>query len=159
MAHVSIADVQFYLDKNKLEIDENDQLEDETTYVDIVFSRVSNLYSVSGWTDATTTPSLIKRIIAMLIAASRYNKIYSEEDDAGNRYAGKLEARAYGLIDMIISGQASVLDSSMNPLAETADPKFWPNDVSNASEVMNALGQILAQAGEDDIKVRMSMRF
>lgn len=157
MAHVSIDNVQVFLDKSKLTIDENDQLEDEPTYADIVLSRIANAYTVSGWIDAATTPTLVKRIIAMLIAAARYNKIYSEEDDAGNRYAGKLEARAYSLIDMVVSGQASLLDSSLATLPDFADPKFWPDDTTGALAVYNALGRQVAAPGDDDIKVRMSM--
>jgi hypothetical protein len=156
MPHVTVGDVQVWLDAGKLLIPENDTLPEDQTFADIVFGRIGQVYTTTTWVDATTTPPLIKRIIAMLIAANRYNKIYSEEDDAGNRYANKLEGRAYDMVNMIVSGQIIVLDPSAVPIAGANVPVFYPDDQTGAVEIMNALGEIIGIAGSEDIKFTMA---
>ena len=158
MARVTPDDVQVYLDPDLFEIPENDLIPEEQTFADQVFSRVSTAYDVSTWVDAATTPGLVRRILAMLIAANRYNKAHSEDDDAGNRYAYKLENRAWELVNMIVSGQALLYDATLL-ISDVIDPKFWPTDASGASEVLDALGHIVGLEGSDDIKFRMSASF
>lgn len=157
MPHVTVGDVQVWLDAEKLELPDNDPLDEDQTFTDIVFSRVGQIYVTTGWTSATTTPAIIRRIIAMLIAANRYNKIYSEEDDAGNRYANKLEARAYDMIGMIVDGQIVVIDPVGGlPIANENNPVFWPDDTAGAIEIRNALGDLIGIAGSEEIKFTMA---
>jgi hypothetical protein len=156
MAHVTVGDVQVYLDVNKLALPENDPLEEDQTFADIVFASVGQVYDFSSWTNETTTPALIRRVLAMLIAANRYNKIYSEEDDAGNRYADKIEARALEILASISDGTILLYDASLLPLPETHDPSFYPNDATGASIIYDALGFVVGEAGSEDIKFRMA---
>ena len=158
MARVTPDDIQVYLDEDLFEIAENDLVPEEQTFADQVFSRVSTAYDVSTWVDAGSTPGLVRRILAMLIAANRYNKAHSEDDDAGNRYAYKLENRAWELVNMIVSGQALLYDSTLL-VSDLIDPKFWPTDTTGASDVMDAMGHIVGVQGTDDIKFRMSASF
>lgn len=158
MARVTPDDIQVYLDEDLFEIPENDTVPEEQTFADQVFSRVSTAYDVSTWVNTATTPGLIRRILAMLIAANRYNKQHSEDDDAGNRYAYKLENRAWELVNMVVSGQALLYDATLL-VSDLIDPKFWPTDQTGASDVLDAMGHIVALQGADDIKFRMSSSF
>lgn len=158
MARVTPDDVQVYLDEDLFQIAENDPLPEEQTFADQVFSRVSTAYDTATWVDTGSTPALVRRILAMLVAANRYNKAHSEDDDAGNRYAYKLENRAWELVNMIVSGQALLYDATLL-VSDLIDPKFWPNDTTGASDVLDALGHIVGVQGTDDIKFRMSSSF
>lgn len=143
-----------YLDVDLYPIPENDSFPEEQTFADMVFSRLSTAYTTTTWIDSATTPALVRRILAMLIAANRYNKKHAEDDDAGNRYAYKLENRAWELVNMIVSGQALLYDASLL-ISDLIDPKFWPDDTTGALEIYDALGVIVAPAGSEDIKFRM----
>jgi hypothetical protein len=159
MARVTGTDVQVYLDEDLFPIPENDTFPEEPTFADMVFARLGQIYDTSTWLDTATTPSLIRRIIAMLVAANRYNKKHAEDDDAGNRYAYKLENRAWELVNLIMSDQAVLYDASLIELAELNDPRFWPTDATGASNVLDAMGHIVGVQGSDDIKFRMSASF
>lgn len=160
MAHVSVAEVQHWLDPEKLHIAENDALPEDDQISPFVFGRLATIYNVAAWDTPSTTPSVVRKIIAMLIAANRYNKVYSETDDAGNRYAGKLEGVAWDRVNMIVNGQISLFDATGDVLiTNLTDTEFWPTDATGRSDVMNALGIVTAVAGDDDIKFRMSQTF
>jgi hypothetical protein len=159
MARVTSDDVQIYLDEDLFEVPENDTFPEEPTFADMVFARLGQVYDTSTWLTTVTTPALVRRILAMLIAANRYNKKHSEDEDSGNKYAYKLENRAWDLVKLIIDDQAVLYDASLLEIAELNDPKFWPTDTSNASEVRDALGYLFASQGNDDIKFRMSASF
>lgn len=160
MAHISIAEVQHWLDPSKLEIPDNDQLVEDAEIAPLVLGRLATTYNVAAWDTPSTTPSVVRKIIAMLVAGNRYNKVYSETDDAGNRYAGKLEGRAWDLVNMIVDGKISLFDATGDVLiSNITESKFWPNDDTGRSDVMNALGRVTAVAGDNDIKFKMSMTF
>jgi hypothetical protein len=159
MARVTSDDVQVYLDEDLFEIPENDTFPEEQNFADIVFARLGQVYDTSTWLTTNTTPALVRRILAMLIAANRYNKKHSEDEDSGNKYAYKLENRAWDLIKLILDDQAVLYDASLLELAELNDPKFWPTDATGASEVQDALGYLVGVQGSDDIKFRMSASF
>jgi hypothetical protein len=157
MAHVSVAEVQHWLDPNKLRLDDNDQLVEDDEISPLVLGRLAAAYNVTGWDSPSTTPSVVRKIIAMLIAGNKYNKVYSETDDAGNRYASKLEGIAWDRVNMVVSGQISLFDATGDVLiGDLSIPKFWPDDDTGRRDVANALGVVTAVAGEDDIKFRMS---
>lgn len=158
MARVTPDDVQVYLDEDLFEIPENDTFPEEQTFADMVFSRLAGVYDTTGWTSTANTPGLVRRILAMLVAANKYNKKHSEDDDAGNRYAYKLENRAWELVNMIVSGQALLYDATLL-LSDLVDPKFWPTDTTGASMVLDAMGNIVGLEGSDDVKFRMSASF
>jgi|SRR5215218_4511004 len=159
MARVTPDDVQVFLDEDLFEIPENDTFPEEQTFADLVFARLGQAYDTTTWTSTGTTPALVRRILSMLIAANRYNKAHAEDEDAGNKYAFKLENRAWELVKLILEDQAVLYDASFLELAELNDPKFWPTDASSASAVINALGFLVGPEGSDDVKFRMSASF
>lgn len=159
MARVTPDDVQVYLDDDLFPIPENDQFPEEQSYADMVFARLGQAYDTTAWLNTASTPALVRRILAMLIAANRYNKKHAEDDDAGNKYAYKLENRAWDLVKLILEDQAVLYDATLLEIAELNDPRFWPTDATGASDVLDAMGNILAYQGADDIKFRMSASF
>jgi hypothetical protein len=158
MARVTQGDVQVYLDVDLFPIPGNDTFPEEQTFADMVFARLGQAYDTTAWLTSGTTPALVRRILAMLIAANRYNKKHAEDDDAGNRYAYKLENRAWELVNMIVSGQALLYDGSLL-LSDLIDPKFWPDDTTGAVAIYDALGHFFSEAGSEDIKFRMGASF
>jgi hypothetical protein len=155
MARITPDDVQVYLDVDTFPIPENDTIPEEPTFADMVFARLGQVYDTTGWTTSSNTPGLVRRILAMLVAANRYNKKHAEDDDAGNRYAFKLENRAWELVQLILSDQAVLYDASLLEIAELNDPKFWPDDTTGAVAIYDALGRLFSEAGSEDIKFRM----
>jgi hypothetical protein len=156
--HVGIAEVQSWLDPGKLLLPNNDPLPEEFNQATIVLARLSQVYNTATWVDAATTPMLVRVIIAIRIAANRYNKSYSEESDAGNKYANKLERMAENLLQDLANGILQLTDAeSTNPSAN--NPIFYPDDLTGASQIVDAQGFIIGWEGSEDIKFTMADRY
>lgn len=159
MAHVTVTEVQSWLDPAKLPIAANDPLPEEVNAATGVIGRLANVYPEAvTWTTEANTPLMVRVIISALTAAYRYNKIYSEEEDTGNRYANKLEARALELLSMLINGDLQITDVPVTTIT-SFDPQFWPTDATGALPVFDARGFLMAYPGDDDVKFTMSSRF
>jgi hypothetical protein len=123
--------VQQWLEQTKLTVahvpDELDQ-----TAKDITFGRVSQVYDVSTWVDAITTPSLILRIMSMFIAAWMYESQYSEDlpIDANN-WGVKLENMANDLLTQI-ADKGILLGDEPVPGGSLGAPVFYPTDVQDS---------------------------
>jgi hypothetical protein len=159
MAHVTVAEVQGWLDKDREPIPENDPLDDDVQFSTLVFAKIQQVMNTAGWIDVSTTPPVIRKIIACLVAANRYNRIYAEEEDAGNKYAGKLERLAWGWIQDIIDGKMVVLDNSGVEILNANDPRFYPTDATGAATIYDALGNKIGEPGSEDIKFTMAATF
>lgn len=158
-SHVTVAEVQSWLDQDKLPLAPNDPLPEEANAAAGVLARLANVYpEASTWTDNTNTPALVRVIISALTAAYRYNKIYSEEEDAGNRYAGKLEGRALEMLSMLVNGDVLITDVPVT-LITSFDPLFWPGDLTGATKIYDGQGLLIGWEGSEDIKFHMSDRF
>jgi len=160
--HVTIEEVQAWLDENKLELPDNDPLPEEQHVVNHVFSSVAQIFDTSTWVDADTTPDLLRTIISGLVAARRYNKVYSESDDAGNRYANKIENQLNVLLEQVVDGTITLIDveGGSSPAQISANnPVYWPTDLTGALEVFDARGILIQPAGSQDIKFRIGQEF
>lgn len=84
------------------------------------------------WVDPSTTPDLIRTIIAKKYGAWIYQRQYSEDvGTSDNTYADKLDANA----EMLITG---ILDGSIIVDGYTEDVTtitFYPNDASSAQDL------------------------
>lgn len=130
MARVTQREVQSWLELTKLSIaalntDLLLQLEEE------VLVQLSPVYNVSAWTDETTTPQIVRVIIAKMYASWHIDKMYSENQDEGNDYSARLLANANMLLAGLVSGLFEIpgIDSP-NP----GSPSFYPTDASSALE-------------------------
>ncbi|SRR6266496_360901 len=128
--HITVAEANAWAEKSKLNFGELDS-ELEATQVTQVLGRVSLAYNVSGWVDANTTPSLIRKIIAMLYVGWFYQLTYSE-DDSTNSYGLLLIHQAETLIDGIVDGAINLVDAVAGTDLNLAQPAFYPNDASSA---------------------------
>lgn len=151
MALIDVDDVQPWLEPTKLNLDHNDNLPEAPFWEDVIKSRLSAVgIDTTTWVDVSTTPSLIKSIIGMLVAASRYNAFYSESEDGGNPYADKLEARAMMLIDGIAAGTIDIIGLPDDPVTGGfGSPLFYPTDTTG----------LLDDEEDGEIKFTMGMRF
>ncbi len=162
MAHVTVAEVQAWLDPDKIDLADNDTLPEEEHVSNFVLSRLAQVFDTSGWTNSSNTPMLVKTIISGITAGRRYNKVYSETEDAGNRYANKIEAIMTDMLGQVIAGTLTLIDvETGNPPAQVTanNPIFWPNDLTGALEVFDATGRVVQPVLSQDVKFRVGMEF
>lgn len=130
MAYITLADVQAWCD-TKLPLGSVDSnLEGQMSSQ--VLSRIARMFDTSGWTDNTTTPTIIRSIIAMKYVSWMYSKYFSEDQVGTNEYALRLDQMAETLIAGILDGTVDVPgggDPTGYGVAE-----YYPNDLSSAQE-------------------------
>lgn len=142
MALVTVDEVQAWLERSKLTLAPDDTLPEEQTASEVVLSRLSTKFDVTKWTSTASTPKLVRKIIAMLVAAWRYNTVYSETGDSGNPYADKLEARAELLLQQILDGALVLQDVTNDGPAVKGTLSFYPTDASTAINDKNDKGRV-----------------
>lgn len=131
MSLIDVSDVQPWLEKSKLRLDHDDALEEEPFISEKLRSRLAGCgFDVAGWIDKDSTPVLVRGIIGMLVAAQRYNAVYSETDEeSGNPYANKLQERADMLVEGICAGSIDLLDVDDDPASSgSGSVSFYPTD-------------------------------
>lgn len=127
----TLPEVQQWLEQSKLTVGTVEQpLHDH--FRDVVFSRLAGVYNTSGWVSASTTPGLVRHIVAMQIAAVLYKRAYSEDNSSDDSYGAWLESEAKSLLE----GLASTLLElpGADPVEASAEPEFWPNDSTEVEE-------------------------
>lgn len=133
MAIIEVKDANAWTDQTKAYLTalDADLVSQQTAEV---LSRISAVYDTTGWTTPENTPTLIKKIIAMLYVGWYYQKVYSEDEDT-NSYGLMLIADAERLIDGIVA-ETLILDAPptliVNPLKPSSGDVF-PNDASSAT--------------------------
>jgi hypothetical protein len=80
--------------------------------------------------DETTTPKLVRKILAMLYTGWFYLRTYSEDEDISN-YGQLLISQAEKLISGIVTGTL-VLDDVTTPPSNPDTADFYPTDASSA---------------------------
>jgi hypothetical protein len=133
MAHISLEEAQAWLDNNKLTLDEVDS-ELEEAAVAVAFSALSTRFDTTVWTDDTDTPSLVRKVIAMLHTAWYYNRAYSEEADETPAYGRWLESLATSLLGGLAGGSIDVDPDSEDDRGSWAYPSFYPTDLATLDE-------------------------
>lgn len=128
MARITVEDVQGWVESSKLSITDLDmsflpQIETE------VLAILGTVYDTAVWVDASSTPSLVKVIIAKMYAGWLYDKHYSENQAERNEYAQMLKDNANMLISGLTDGTVEL--PGITP-ASTQGPSFYPNDISSA---------------------------
>lgn len=128
--HITADEANAWAEKTKLNFGELD-IELENAQATQVLARVSQVYTVTSWVDASTTPALIRKIIAMLYAGWYFQRTYSEDSNI-NTYGIMLVTQAETLIDGIISGAIVIVDVPPGTDLQLSVPVFYPNDTSSA---------------------------
>jgi len=129
MAHVTESDVQAWLEESKLEVGTLEAEFEVQIATEVLGRIVTAAYDVTGWTDSTNTPVLVKKIIAMLYAGWYYDKVYSETSET-NQYAQRLKRAAETLLLGIIAGTTDL--GEVPGISDLGSPVFFPTDVSSA---------------------------
>lgn len=134
MAHVTLLEVQAWLEGTKLTLSSLEaELEDEISQQ--VLSRLAMAYpnEYVAWTNETTTPKLVRSVIAMKYAGWYYDRQYSENPE-DNSYADRLRTEAQNLLDGIVAGTIDILEVAGLPTI--GEPLFYPTDVSSAPDAV-----------------------
>jgi hypothetical protein len=129
MARIEVPDAQAWVEKTKLDFTNLDpglleQIESQ------VVGRLAGQFDTSTWTDHTTTPKMVKSVIAMFFVAWFYDRTYSEDQEQGNDYAAMLRAQAEALLVGILDGSTVLPEVPGDN--EPSGPSFYPNDESSA---------------------------
>lgn len=129
-AHITLLEAQAWADGRKLVLTSVDN-ELEVSQTSQVFGSLSQVYDTSTWVDALTTPTLVRKIIAMLYVGWYFQRAYSEDADLST-YGLLLVAQAQKLLDGLIAGSI-VLPITEAPAPLNNDrPSFYPTDASSA---------------------------
>lgn len=101
-----------------------DQLEGE------ILPRIQSTVDTTTWTDAVTTPQIVRTLIAKTYVSWLIDRQYSEDEDL-NAYAARLMANATMLLEGIIDGSIEI--PGVPDAANNGMPSFYPNDQSSAA--------------------------
>lgn len=139
MAHITTSDVQVWLETTKLAISSIDP----TLEVDVSNEVISQLTGQFGaytptWVDNTSTPQIVKQIIAMEYAGWVYDRAFSEvvTNEAQVSYGATLRGWATNLINDILGGSILIAEIGSGPVNEA--PIFYPTDVSSTWDAWRA---------------------
>jgi hypothetical protein len=97
-----------------------------------VFGRLSDRFDTSLWVDPGSTPTLVRKVVGLLVAAWEYARAVAEDvvEAGALTYDVRLEARAWQIVAMILDGS---LDIGIPPdtSGQVADSLiFFPTDQS-----------------------------
>jgi hypothetical protein len=130
VAHIDVTDAEAWAEALKLPITTLDvNLEDGIATQ--VLAKLAVVITVTSWLNPSSTPDIVRKIIAMQYVASYINRAQSSEEDLNN-YALWLWANAETLIEGLISG-ALVIDPTVPPPPDPSSPLYYPTDASSAA--------------------------
>lgn len=126
--HVSLLELNAWTDGAKLEVGVIDAGLEESNAVE-VFGQLSSVFDSSTWLDETTTPQLIRKLLAMRYVGWYFLRTYSEDTDISN-YGMLLLAQADALLQGLLTGSI-ILPEVPVPLSNE-QATFYPTDASSA---------------------------
>jgi hypothetical protein len=127
--YITVDEANAYADKNKLIVTAVD-VDLETSQAVQLFAKLGQVYDVSTWVDDTTTPSLVRKVLAMYYTGWFYLRTYSEDEDVST-YGQMLIRQADDLLAGIVAGTLVLSDVSV-PAINPDQPSFYPDDASSA---------------------------
>ena len=133
MAHIEIQDARDWAEQTKMALDslETNLLAQVEA---MVLGRISKAYDISMWATAATTPTLVKKIIAMFYVADLYDRQYSEDAETGSPWSSYLRGSAEALIEGIVDSTIDLIDLDPGQTAPSGSPSFYPTDASSAQQ-------------------------
>lgn len=129
MPYLEVGDINALSDGTKLAFTAVD-LDLESSVIAEIFAQIGQEYAVALWTQKSSTPALVIKIIAMFYVAWYYQRVYSEDNNP-NSYGMLLIARGQRLIDGIVSGILNLPDSVTPAINVNDSALFYPNDASS----------------------------
>lgn len=133
MSNIDIQEARAWTEKTKLDLGTSLDDELEGSIASQVIGQIAQVYETSGWVDSSTTPKIVRSIIAMLYVSWYYSRTYAEDVGPGvTTYGELLRQRAQALIADIIAGNI-VLDD-LGTSEDVGSPAFYPTDTSTATD-------------------------
>jgi hypothetical protein len=134
MPHITSEEAQAWAEQTKLSLPAtlNDALEDQIAAE--VLSALTSQYDVSTWVDESSTPKLVKTIMAMKYVAWVYLRQYSEDENIQGNYGNLLRADADRMIAGINNGSLAIVEVPADQV-DAGQPLFYPTDASSAMSV------------------------
>ena len=143
MAHIQLSDAQAWAESSKLNITALDvALEDAITTQ--VFAQLQYKFDTSNWSDETTTPALVRQVIAMQYVAWYYQRTYSQEP-AASEYGNYLLAQASTILAGILGGTLVLGGNIVLSTYIDDTPDFEPNDATDLTGLIGPafmMGQV-----------------
>ena len=147
MALIDVGDVQSWFTEDRLQLEFEDELPEETNVSNKVLAKISKRYDVTLWISVATTPALVKSVISAQVAAIRYRKQYADQLEEAS-YADWLDDWAMTTLDGIVDGTIPLLDivtdDELVIAQESSSASFSPTD---------------AEIDDDAAKFTMDMSF
>jgi hypothetical protein len=134
-ANIDIQEAQAWTEKTKLDLGTSLDGELEASISAQVIGQIAQVYDTSSWSDSSTTPRLVRSIVAMLYVAWYYDRSYSEDAGAGSSYGALLRMNANTLLTGIVAGNIALSD--VTPAVDTGQPAFFPTDTSTAADPLD----------------------
>jgi len=128
---ITLADVQAWLEPTKLTLPTIDPALDLQVETQLL-AQLEAGFDVTAWTNSTTTPEIIRTIMAMEYASLVYDKQYSEDSDQTNPYAARLDMMANDLLQGTLTGSVTV--DGYIAASDHSGPDFYPTDTSSAPD-------------------------
>lgn len=138
---ITLDDVQSWFTTDRLSLELTDDIPEESNISPQVLAVVSNRYDTSTWIDPTSTPRLIRSVIAARVAALRYRKVYADQMEGEFEYSTWLEEWALTTLNGIADGSLPLLDVPTDDLTEAqsaASISFFPTDTDEIKFTMDA---------------------
>jgi hypothetical protein len=138
-AHIVTSDVQTWLESTKLSVASIEPgLEGQMASE--VLGRLAETFSAYTplWVDSTTTPAIVKQIIAMYYASWIFDRSYAEvvTNEAQVSYGATIRGWAMKLLNDVITG--GVIIPELGSGSAATGPIFYPNDVSSTWDAWRA---------------------
>jgi hypothetical protein len=133
MPLVNIQDVQNWLSDNRLLVDVTDDLDDIAGFEEHIKAQLSTLYDTTLWTDASSTPVLVRSVLGARLAALRYRKVYADQADE-LPHADWLEAWATSTVEGILNGTLPLTDATdVETASAQSSISFYPDDTTEVT--------------------------
>jgi hypothetical protein len=131
MARINVQEAQAWSESSKLPVSSLDTVL-ETQVTNLIFPRLAVAgFPITTWTNESSTPALIRTLIAMYYVAALYDKHYAQEEEESS-YASTLRNLADSNIAGLIAGSVELAEYELPVLGGT--PSFFPNDTSSSME-------------------------
>jgi hypothetical protein len=131
VAHISVAEANAWLEGTKLTLSTVDSAVEQNAS-NIVLARLATTFDVTGWVNSTTTPPLVRTLIAMYHVSYIYDRAYADDSSDTSNYAFILRRNADAVIGGLVTG-AIILPEDPDAVDVFLQPAFFPTDASSAN--------------------------
>lgn len=126
---LTVDNVNAFLPFTKLQVSNTSEFASlEQARIDIVWGKLRNKYDTSGWQDASSTPRLVKTIVALMVAGDVYGRQFAEESTEGIGYGQRRLEEGYALLEGVLEGHYDLGDDVLYWTDDLRTPSFYPTE-------------------------------